>query len=670
MCHIVAVPCSPPYRFSVSPVCRCAAGLTLSTRVFAQYPGGGGYPRGGGYPGSYGWFPLKPDNTIGNDPLNASPLFNLYDWTRLDIVSSGVTNGQPWGPFPVKYTSGQSQGSTGGVGPSSGNSSSRNISGTSTIKYQWVPPNNAAGQPDWVNFPAPPLFVLGSIIPTGSLTGPAGMIGSGSLTDGWGWSISMSMPCVVSELPHRKILPAVGSPAVFTFSPSATLNVSTPAGGVSQAGGGGVFLLELAYPITLTLPTPLTNPMLGDGSNPYVYDNTVPDSATAMGHLFVDGTVLALGASADDINWLLGPPSKIDCTFDGGLSGAPPNPATHSWAAASSSSLWVQTSQATDGRVQATAPYSDFVFFGLPAANSGFGNHTETLTVNGTASEVAHIQTFFLSKASNYPTAFTDNQNTSATPSLRYWTPNWYHYYNLAYTSPGKYQPGNQNYTDYTTPYAVHIEDQSYMTVSGLHVYALNPDDDFITYAGDLQLSGIWTYIFYAAHEKEHQTAFTDGTYARNLSDLTKPWITTPGDFDHLDNTWEDNHYFDSTSNNTTSSPPYRNETDAPDDEVIADIGGLGGLLGSLTAWQQDWAGAGTLANKSSCDGGLMYGTSHLAIPPGGTTPMPFFLFWPATQNPDNSWSYGQPVKVWSADNLKTLVPGLMTSLLKYPNRP
>jgi len=81
---------------------------------------------------------------------------------------------------------GEAQGSTGGVSGPVGAGTTRNIHGTSTIKYQWVPPLNAAGQPDGVNFPAPPLFVLGSIGLSGSLTGSDGMSGSGSLADGWG----------------------------------------------------------------------------------------------------------------------------------------------------------------------------------------------------------------------------------------------------------------------------------------------------------------------------------------------------------------------------------------------------------------------------------------------------------------------------------------------------
>ncbi len=190
-----------------------------------------------------------------------------------------------------------------------------------------------------------------------------------------------------------------------------------------------------------------------------------------------------------------------------------------------------------------------------------------------------------------------------------------------------------------------------------------------ISFAGNLTLSGIWTYIFYGAHEGEHHTAFTDGTYLIDGIQSTKPWKLAANGT-HLVSTWEDNHYFDSTSNNTANSPPYSNETDAPDDEAVADIIGLGGLLNNLADWQQDWAGAGTLADGSSCDGGLRYGTSHLAKAQGATIPTPYFTFTPATQNPDKSWSYGMPIQIWSKADLQAAVPGLMTSLLAYPNRP
>ena len=314
-----------------------------------------------------------------------------------------------------------------------------------------------------------------------------------------------------------------------------------------------------------------------------------------------------------------------------------------------------------------SAPIDGFLYAGLPKNNSDFGGgrtpgyHIEKLTVNGKDSELAHIQTFFAATASNYPTAATDTTNNG------YPTPNWFYYYNQVFTATGLYQPGSGSYTDFNaSPYSIHIEDQTYGTIGGIHVYALKPGANTISWAGDIQLLGVWLYIMVCAHEKEHQDACTDGTYAVDTTDPNKPLKLT-SDGDRLDNTWEDNHYFRSDRPNTTGAPAYGNETDAADDEAIADIVGLGTLLGLLDDWKQDWAG---VPSGGGYQGGLQFGTTHLAIKPGDTHPTPYFVFTPVTQNPDGSYTLGTPINIWSKDDLKAAVPNLMTSLLAKPARP
>lgn len=187
------------------------AGVTLSTSVFAQYPGGGSGSggSGGSYPGSPGWAALP---RPGNAP--ATPYrFQDYDWTGMPVTLT-VTDylGQVYdysytaapnigygGTYPIHDMTGGS--SFTGVGSGSGAAASSHcqVSGAATYKWRWTPPLNAARQPDLVNFPAPPLFVLGRVdghISTGLMdpTNAKYLTASGTLndgfSDGWGGSVS------------------------------------------------------------------------------------------------------------------------------------------------------------------------------------------------------------------------------------------------------------------------------------------------------------------------------------------------------------------------------------------------------------------------------------------------------------------------------------------------
>jgi len=154
------------------------AGVSLSPRVSAQYPGGGfpgsggaGSGSGGSTPGAAapGWVP-QPRTGVTNPHPGGD-----YDWTGLTadlkLTSySGSVFDYPTTPSyggggagavnrPMETTN--SYIGTGGPGGNVDAHAHFTLSGTSTYYWQWVPPNNAAGQPDLTNFPAPPLFVLG-----------------------------------------------------------------------------------------------------------------------------------------------------------------------------------------------------------------------------------------------------------------------------------------------------------------------------------------------------------------------------------------------------------------------------------------------------------------------------------------------------------------------------
>lgn len=166
-CHAFAV-----RDFSPLFLCSLLAGLAVyglahAPQADAQYPGGDG-----NYPGA-GWHPIKPavppaPPAIGNDPLGDPNVYSSYDWTLLDDIRLDGSHG--------KYME-ASEGGLGMIGGGNPGSATYTIKGLpdtpgskSTIKFQWVVPNNAAGQPDLTDYPMPPLFVLGSITPTVSLS--------------------------------------------------------------------------------------------------------------------------------------------------------------------------------------------------------------------------------------------------------------------------------------------------------------------------------------------------------------------------------------------------------------------------------------------------------------------------------------------------------------------
>ena len=593
--------------------------LAHAPQADAQYPGGGGgggYPGGGNnYPGA-GWHPLippAPPSTIptpGSDPLNNSVTFYKYDWTKLDDIDP-----------------------TGVPGPG--------------------------------DFPMPPLFVIGSITPNATLYYTAGgdvnPTGTGYISDGWGWGpVNIELPPLhnpssVSDGVHRKILAATVESAMVqsvTMSPSGHVELSLAKPGYGQSVGtaaGFLGMSEYAYPLSLTGPNPLTNPQLGDGTNQYVYDNIIPNTVGDQGHLFVDGTILVSGAGTDDLNWLLTPSPKVDCAFDPGLTQTSwmVNPANYKWAVSpvAGSSLQVMTSNATDWRIQETFPYYDFVFFQLPVADTGFGNHTETLTVNGSPSQVANIQTFFLGKASNYPSAYDDYENSNANVSLRFRKPNWYYYYNQPNPATVPYTPittqWQGSYCDPNTKgHEIYIKDDAFAS-GATHVFSVdtNNPSSYVKYAGRLGISGIFQYIDVCAHEKGHQDAWKP----QPAPDTVIYTSSTANDVNHdgIDDNWERAHHFRIDRKDTTGAYT-ANElgNDIANQEVIADIPAIGAILANTASWASDWAGAGPLADGTQSIGGVQWARPALAVRPGDTKLSYYFLFYPVTSGtPDTGFT-------------------------------
>ena len=211
-----------------------AAGL-LSPHVCAQYPGGP----------TPGWHPVKPDGTLGSDPLNIDTNFYAYDSTRLDVLRTSTGSGSP-SSAAGKYIPGTSGYYAGLINSTNGGTSiTMKVSGASTITYQWVPPLNAAGQPDTVNFPAPPLYILGRINAACSMSGdPAlGVTGNGSLGDSWGWNptaatVPFTLPLPASDGIRRKVLGGAGGSLVaVSLSPSGYVEAHRTGWGARRRGG-------------------------------------------------------------------------------------------------------------------------------------------------------------------------------------------------------------------------------------------------------------------------------------------------------------------------------------------------------------------------------------------------------------------------------------------------
>lgn len=465
---------------------------------------------------------------------------------------------------------------------------SSNCAGTVTSSGAWANPTG----------PPPPATLVKQVVTVG-WSGTTGTTGdrdiNGDLANQPGSGI-VSTTQSYTITARRAINQPGQSLTIASFQPTADAYLKVGPGGTAAAN---VSYDLSAFPFAIASPKPSGHPEKGDGTNQFVYDAQQPD-----GFLALPALVSVPGALVEDTTWML---PHVALSVSPAIS---PDALLSTWTSAPGVLYPLTVGNYPNGN---TYPTMSYIYKGLPAQNTIFGDHqmimkvdsSQSQTANFQQSQVANFQTFFGATASNYPNATTD-ATTNGFP-----TPDWYFYYNEVYTATGKYRVGNQTSTDFSSPWAIHIDDQTYGTIGGTHIYALKSAADKISWAGDIELSGIWNYIFTCAHEKEHQDACTDGTYSSDGSSLT---LTS--DNDRLDNIWEDGHYFNSKSPNTTGAPAYGNETDAPDDEAIADIVGLGKLLSVIDDWKQDWAG---VPSGGGYAGALRFGTSHLAIKPSDT---------------------------------------------------
>ena len=597
----------------------------------------------GGYPGSGpapGWAAVP-------TPATANDYYPTYDSTGLTVqLDMTPFPGQPYNPnyeqlyqSPGGYSSGDPIDYSvygPGVGGQGLQHEVMQIYGSSTYKWQWTAPGG-----DLTDFPVPPLYVLGRVdagIQTYNANGTNGLSGTAMLADGWGWSQTTSLPGDLptdpSLVPRRHVVAtsADGSLANTmnaSLSPSLLYDIS---GAQGQATGWGVVsLLDSAFPIVLSSPNPLTDPMLGDGSNQYVYSADTPD-----GYLYVPGAINVVGGGHDDAMWLLNnglmydSSDLVDLKID---NNAIPNAFSHDWSV-SNGTIYVNTPNNNYPSYQ----FNSWVFKGLPDSFSKAtdGNHEVNLYVQGNKSQTAHIQTFYNSTASNYPGADIENDNNG------FYTPNWYHYFSQAFPQDGsqspyflrcQFEPILTDFSGNTYPNYVGLaQSDGYYDQNGNRVVEATlcemgpnvlPDasirrvpvfgigsNGYLDIAGALYLKGIYRFLYTAGHETEHVRLWLSNEAFPPDLNGNKPSNIVDTDGDNIPDSVEGKYHLDPGDPDTTgyySDPnkfPDSGYTTNGDEEAIANIGGIEAVVNNPGAWQNDWSNAG-----------VQYGSQGLYFP-------------------------------------------------------
>ena len=471
---------------------------------------------------------------------------------------------------------------------------------TSTYKWQWVPPNNALGQPDLINFPLPSLFVLGkgysvlsSTLVSSSTTD---LKVNGSASSGIGTSGPLtisSCPAFQTQTDYAILTPGLDTGLVYKqlLFPSVTYDasgvVNTNSGQYPTAPEGEsqnwASVRDDLYPLILAVPDPFARPDLGDGKNQFVYDATTPD-----GILTLPVTISVSGCSSAETAWLMRGSyrgQQVDVTWDLPPETKPTGPGN----------LWDQTlcpvvpnDQIIGKHGTLLASVDGLLFTGLPKANAGFagvakkqgdpppGFHLATLVIQNQAdavihpSELAHFQTFFLglTQDANKQNVYLANHPIDKANPLTGGStiPNWYYYYNQVYPATGNYDAAaSVSYTEHNgtvhiandivnthlTPHnaivATALQNVQYTWDEPVFVLVDPTDTKQATYvrlAGYLTVPGVLDYIFTCAHENGHRTADLDGSImlANQSTDL-----------DGVSDDWENHHHMNSSWPDTTA---------------------------------------------------------------------------------------------------------------------
>lgn len=607
-------------------------------------------------------------------------------------------------------------------------------------------PNKPANDPSQP-FPAPNLFALGVTIPyvEGSYaTSATPCTASGNVKDGFdsSWnpsfdllnSSSAAAPAsstdsagnFINELPRYRVLPATlesdQKTTHVTLSPFAHVEASTNSGTGNGYGYG--YVSEGASIIGMYYPNPYVRPDLGDFSygtgetgNQFVYGTQMP------GVLTVPAQIGVFGAYEEDVDWLVKPSTKngplVNWQFDALQSQSLPIPGEQSYNVtrqiiANEDIIAPDTS--TAGTNSQTSPAIGFV--GLPSDNVGFGTHPVTMAVKTydpaskvmtvNSSQTAYIQTFFPGAQSNFPASvglYSGDRSVQTAPQP-YSVPNWYYYYtqvdNIAqrYSASIHYEAGQGAHQgrsfaldDPSNNYPIEIHDDFYGDRTNIHLFDTNPEIDpntgthLVRYIGDLEVKGLFDFIYGVGHESGHVLTYTTPDDTQPSGIVVPIWTTAinnDADQDKLSDSWELHHHLNPMASDTTGAySSFPDDAAIGDAQLTADLNGVKELFAYMHSLQegsnpqitpQDWS-----------DGGWNY--SGTALPyftqerynndasslTSGRPPVFYFKFTPVIQ----PYGPGQPVlasdrryEIRDVSDLQALYPRLVIGLtgLTYEN--
>ena len=498
--------------------------------------------------------------------------------------------------FPYYYRNGK--GISDGT-PGSAATATETFSGSVTVTFTWHPNPNLASDP------APQTVLVRQdctvqfyIAPqqVGSAVGDS----SGRVDSGLGVSAVESSSGELVTCTGTDYVIAGGNTFSVGCSPSMSVFLSRSSSGAGGSINSKLAYTAAAYPIVISAPEPLGRPDLGDGKNQFVYGAQQPD-----GYLYVPGALRAVGASSADMQWLLASGS-VDMAIDNSVI---PYTFVHGWTV-SGDTLFINTPNNSYPNYQ----FNSWVFKGLPFQNSSFGNHDVNLYVQNTKAQTAKIQTFYSATASNYP------ESPGEYDINGYYTPNWYNYYKEAYPTSTSYDANMTGPEGETNPTAagmawvagppdgkggVKIEVEvtkmgpgaiSAPAVRTIPVFEVSPMTNYLDVAGQLQIKGIYSYLYVDGHETTHVASYVSGDAIPRNSDGTLPQGIVDSDGDFIPDQIELKYHLNPHDTDTTgyftdvSNFSEGTYTNRGDEEAIAAIGGLHAVVSNSTAWQQDWA--------------------------------------------------------------------------------
>ena len=665
----------PPPHKRLLKMALCASLLTAPCLVSAQQ-----FP---------GWHPVLRPTPAGFGSYTYG--FGDYDWTGLTdkILQYDDLGGETEYPFTlyggVTYTT---------VLTDFGSDfpfTSDIISGGSTYKWSWSAPldqNPQVSAPDTKNFPAPPLFTLGTLLGGYGVSQDIGASGLSAIStinylDGKKSQITNVIPASYPFMDFQILPSTFDAPSQMASSVLKPRAGFVEMGAVSAPAGSGhsnFAFYTHADSILLHSPNPFKNPdILGDAFNWFVYDE--------FGDLRVDAEITCNAAVFTQDGYpLMKPPQpgfatsinlsakylakNVDWKTD--IKKSPDDGDGHTTLLHYDRKDIADNNGVSPGVVPDTRgangvhDMGHLIFEGLPVSNKDFGNHTVTLTVatpNPTTKSgdggqggsgvkgsgvtyndlmVAHIQTFYKATASNYPSA--------VLPTDPAYEPNFMYYYAQTLSDAHLY-PTSRVIYDATLPANVgsrYTSNDDTIRISPtaiplhytFHIFALpaaTDPDQFVKWIGNIQISGLIAFTRTAAHENTHRTNFFQDIQFPNKDGIG----ADGGDNDGLDDSWEASHYFRSNLSDTTGA---YSQLDAPgytgpdagkaDRECLCDIVAYGAIVKIINPadmskglWKQDWA-----------DVGVQHAL-HFTYPPG--------IFYPVSYVPVLTVSpptYGPPI--------------------------